>query len=120
MEKSEVVGLERVSGLERGHRIFSENEWSHIASSLRLSPREFQIVRHVFDGAKELTIAEDLKLSGHTVHTYFRRLYRKLGVGNRCELIVRVVADAAARRRLADVGSTRSVTAQGPSNLRVG
>ena len=105
--QASATGAGRVTGLEQGRRIFSENEWSHIAHSLRLSPREFQIVQQVFDGDKELTIAQNLKISSHTVHTYFGRLYRKLDVSNRCELIVRVFADAVARRRSADSGSTR-------------
>ena len=87
--------------LELGQRIFSNEEWLHISQSLHLSPREFQIVQRVFDGETELAIARNLEISSHTVHTYIGRLYRKLGVCSRCELIVQVFADYVAQRRSA-------------------
>jgi len=58
--------------------------------SLGLSPRERQIVRRVFDDLKENAIADDLSISPHTVHTHVERLYHKLGIGSRCEIVVRV------------------------------
>jgi AraC-like DNA-binding protein len=33
-------------------------------------------------------IARELGISAHTVHTHFERVYRKLGVRSRCQLIV--------------------------------
>jgi DNA-binding NarL/FixJ family response regulator len=47
----------------------------------------------VFDGASEKGIAERLGLSPHTVHTYLWRIYRKLQVQSREELLVRVFAE---------------------------
>ena len=67
--------------------------WRSIARSLSLSPREFQIVLHVFDDAKEGDIAHRMNISAHTVHTHLERLYRKLGVGTRGGMIVRVFAE---------------------------
>ena len=77
----------------RGQRILLPAEWRAIAESLALSGREFQILRHIFDDDKESTIAQTLDISAHTVHTHVGRLYRKLGVASRCELLVRVFAE---------------------------
>jgi len=76
-----------------GQGVFAPREWRALATALGLSPREFGVVRSVFDGASEKRIAEQLGLSPHTVHTYVWRIYRKLHVGSREELLVRVFAE---------------------------
>jgi DNA-binding NarL/FixJ family response regulator len=76
-----------------GQGVFAPREWNALATALGLSPREAGIVRHVFDGASEKSIAEELGLSPHTVHTYMWRIYRKLQVQSRQELLVRVFAE---------------------------
>lgn len=68
-------------------------EWRSLATCLGLSPRECAIVRAVFDGSSEKHTAERLGLSPHTVHTYLWRIYRKLNVQCREELLVRVFAE---------------------------
>jgi len=50
-------------------------------------------VRAVFDGNSEKDAAARLGLSPHTVHTYLWRIYRKLHVQSREELLVRVFAE---------------------------
>jgi DNA-binding NarL/FixJ family response regulator len=77
----------------QGRFLLSEPEWQAIAGRLNLSPRELQIVRCVFDDRKEKAIAAELAISSHTVHTHLVRLYRKLRVASRIELIVRVMAE---------------------------
>jgi DNA-binding NarL/FixJ family response regulator len=61
-----------------------------IADTLDLSDRQLEIGRCVFDGLDEGSISRELDISHHTVHTYLDRLYRKVGVKSRCELVVRV------------------------------
>lgn len=51
------------------------------------------MIEGVFDGDTEASIADELGISSHTVHTYLVRLYRKLKVSNRCELLIRVFAE---------------------------
>ncbi len=80
----------RPAGAEEGSAIFSEQAWVEIGRSLKLSRRELEITRGVFDDHTEFAIAADLGISAHTVHTHFERLYRKLGVKGRVELILRV------------------------------
>lgn len=70
--------------------MFRDQEWRVLADLLRLSPREAEIVRHVFDDAAEAAIARDLDLAPSTVHTYLGRLYRKLSVRSRGELLTLV------------------------------
>ena len=76
-----------------GQAVFMPGEWRSLASCLGLSPRECGIVRAVFDGDSEKRTAERLGLSPHTVHTYLWRIYRKLQVQSREELLVRVFAE---------------------------
>lgn len=64
--------------------------WSCIANRLALSERELQIVQGVFDDAHQEAIAEELAISSHTVHTHLERLYHKLQVNSRVELVVRI------------------------------
>jgi DNA-binding CsgD family transcriptional regulator len=76
-----------------GQAVFVPGEWRSLAAGLGLSPRECGIVRAVFDGDSEKRTAERLGLSPHTVHTYLWRIYRKLQVQSREELLVRVFAE---------------------------
>ena len=71
--------------------MFSTAAWAQIASNLRLSGQEIRIVHGMFDDQTESAIADELKVSPHTVHTHCERLYRKLGVTDRVKLILRVV-----------------------------
>lgn len=79
--------------IERGARLLSDNQWRTIARSLHLSNRELQVVQSVFEDCKEASIARDLGISPYTVHSHLERLYKKLGVGSRCGLIVRIFAE---------------------------
>ncbi|KWO11920.1 helix-turn-helix transcriptional regulator [Burkholderia cepacia] len=53
----------------------------------RLTYREEQIARLVRDGRSNKEIARDLALGQPTVKTHLMRMYRKLGVSNRTELV---------------------------------
>lgn len=64
--------------------------WRAIADRLHLSPREIEIVDCIVRDEKESAIARQIGISIHTVHTHFERLYHKLGVNSRVELVVRV------------------------------
>ena len=52
-----------------------------------MSQRELEIAQAVFDDLSEGEIAEALGISTHTVHTYLKRLYQKLGAKSRVELV---------------------------------
>ncbi|MBB3260121.1 DNA-binding CsgD family transcriptional regulator [Paraburkholderia bannensis] len=57
------------------------------AEAPRLTHREEQIARLVRDGLSNKAIARDLALSQPTVKTHLLRMFRKLGVSSRTELI---------------------------------
>jgi len=52
-----------------------------------LSPRELQIVSYLAEGFTNREIAERLRLSRHTVKNYLLKIFDKLGVSNRVELV---------------------------------
>ena len=76
-----------------GAAMLSDLAWQEIARSLRLSGRELQIVRAMFDDRTESTIAADLSVTKRTVHTHFERLHRKLAVADRLQLVLRVMEE---------------------------
>jgi DNA-binding CsgD family transcriptional regulator len=76
-----------------GAALLSESAWWAIARSLRLSGREFEIVRAIFDGLKETAIAAHLGVAPRTVHTHVERLYHKLGVNDRAHLALCVMGE---------------------------
>jgi len=63
------------------------------ASRPSISPREREIVRLVARGLPNKVIAEVLDISLWTVATYLRRLFAKLGVSSRAELVARALGE---------------------------
>ncbi len=84
----------------RGSLILSKKEWHALGRDLTLSPRELQLVRGIFDDRTEEAIADDLSISPHTVHSYFTRIYQKLGVCSREQLLVFIFGRYLERSRL--------------------
>jgi two-component system nitrate/nitrite response regulator NarL len=62
-----------------------------------LSKRELQIVRSLAEGLTNREIAERLKLSQHTVKNYLFRVFDKMGVSSRMELLFMTLADSDAQ-----------------------
>lgn len=63
-----------------------------------LTKREEDVVRQVAEGLSNREIAEQLKLSEHTVKNYLFRIFEKLGISSRVELVMYAVS--AIERRL--------------------
>ncbi|HWC15667.1 MAG TPA: response regulator transcription factor [Terriglobales bacterium] len=57
-----------------------------------LSVREIQVVRLVAEGLSNREISKQLSLSEHTVKNYLFRIFEKLGVGTRVELVLYAIA----------------------------
>ena len=71
--------------------ILESGEWQLVVRRLALSPRETEIVERILRrDDDELTIATALNMSPHTVHTHVVRLYRKLQVSSRSQLVSRM------------------------------
>ena len=88
-----------------GSALLSEADWAETARTLRLSGRELQIVRGVFDNQKEITLAIDLGIAPRTVNTHMERLYRKLTVTTRVALVLRVMATLQQAKAKPETGS---------------
>lgn len=56
-----------------------------------LSPREQEIVRMLTKGLQNKNIAQVLEISPHTVATYMKRIFAKLGVNSRTEIIIKTL-----------------------------
>lgn len=47
----------------------------------------------MFEGATESTIAAELGISAHTVHTHIDRIHKKLEVGDRVGLVMQIIRE---------------------------
>ena len=75
----------------RGASLLSDHAWLEIARTLNITKRGLQIVQAVFDNQHESEIAKRFKISPHTVHMHLNRLFKKLNVTSRTELVLRIV-----------------------------
>lgn len=62
-----------------------------------LTPREEQVVALVADGLSNREIARELNLSEHTIKKYLFRIFDKLGISSRVELVLYAVSNSSAR-----------------------
>ena len=68
-----------------------------------LSKREMEVVRCVAEGLTNREIAERLALSQHTIKNYLFRVFDKLGVSGRVELLFMTLSHASPAQSLASV-----------------
>jgi len=76
-----------------GASLLPSAAWSQLRDSLKLSDRELQIVQGIFEDQKQESIAFSLGISPHSVNTYIQRIYNKLRISSRPQLIVRVMSE---------------------------
>lgn len=69
---------------------FHPTEWERLTEALGLSPQQAKIVELILRGAGDKQIAAALGLSKHTVRTYLNRIFSRLGVSDRLELVIHV------------------------------
>ncbi len=69
-------------------------ELSKIHSMSVLTPREEEVVRLVAEGMKNREISLKLNVSEHTIRNYLFRVFDKLGVSNRVELVLYALTGA--------------------------
>ena len=60
----------------------------HAGGMARLTPRERDVVRLVAEGMRNQEIALQLSLTEHTVRNYLIRIFDKLGISSRVELVL--------------------------------
>ncbi len=69
------------------------------ASGLKLlTPREEQVVALVADGLSNREVARELSLSEHTIKKYLFRIFDKLGISSRVELVLYAVSHGGSRQ----------------------
>lgn len=71
--------------------MFGDHAWCEIGCALGVTKREVQIIQAVFDNLTQKGIANRLKITEHTAHTHLNRLFKKLKVSTRTELVLRVM-----------------------------
>jgi two-component system, NarL family, nitrate/nitrite response regulator NarL len=89
----------------------------HAGSGAVLSTREMDVVRCVAEGLTNREIAQRLKLTEHTVKNYMFRIFDKLGVSSRVEVVLYALGSAASgpvaathRRQSQPAASGKSAT----------
>jgi two-component system, NarL family, nitrate/nitrite response regulator NarL len=65
-----------------------------VSTSVRLSKRENDVVRAVAEGLTNREIAKQLGLTEHTVKNYLFRIFDKVGVSTRVELVLHSLSSA--------------------------
>lgn len=68
--------------------------WAKVVQSLALSPQQARIVEALLRGMRDKQIAHEIGLTTPTVRTYLGRIFRRVGVKDRVELILRVFSIA--------------------------
>ena len=70
-----------------GDGFFSDKAWAGIAKKLGLSPREADIARCLPAGLGDRQIARKLDVSLNTIQGHMKRLYGKLAIHSRAEVV---------------------------------
>ena len=70
--------------------LVTEQEWISVRETLGLSPRQAQVVKALLRAKGDKQIARDIGISVPTVRTHLDRLFQKLDVEDRMELVVHV------------------------------
>jgi len=70
--------------------LISDARWAGAAKRLRLSARELDVVRCIFDGCREKEIAARLHVGLGTTHSYVERLRLKLHAANKAAVVAAV------------------------------
>jgi DNA-binding NarL/FixJ family response regulator len=78
--------------------------WDEVAAALKLSARQKSMVALLLRGKQDKQISHDLGIKLPTITSYFNRIFHKVGVRNRMELLLRVFVTA---REIAPIGRRR-------------
>ena len=71
-------------------QVFTKVEWSNLTNHLGMSPQQAEIARELLAGSSDKQIAQKLGIAVPTVRTYLGRMFAKLDVQDRNELIVHI------------------------------
>jgi len=89
-----------------GDGIFSDAEWTELAAGFAFSPRQAQVVRCILRGLGDKQIAGELGISIPTVRFHLSAVFAKIGVRDRCELLIHIFSRFRADCRTASCART--------------
>jgi DNA-binding NarL/FixJ family response regulator len=69
---------------------FSRDEWKHIRKCYRFSERKMQILKLLLEGLENDKIAKILKVRYNTVKAHFGKIYQRVGVENKVQLVIQL------------------------------
>lgn len=72
------------------YQTFSKTVWDSIKQTLSFSGRQEQICKLLLNGASDKQIASALGIGLPTVRTHLSRLFLKMHVQDRCELVLKL------------------------------
>ncbi len=84
-------GLSYAARMRHESRRSGVEDVTDALSRAPLTPRERDVVGLLMSGASTRQIASETHLTVGTVHTYLKRIYPKLGVRSRVELVARMI-----------------------------
>lgn len=90
VREQDVLNLQ--TACQHGHLAICKALHSKATDTVQLTPREKEVLDVLVKGFSNAEIADDLKISIHTVHGYLRRLFLKLGTEDRVSTAVRALA----------------------------
>ncbi len=107
--------------LAPGQHQLSGQEWSDVARTMKLSIREQQVCRLLFDGLTRQVIAEQLNISNRTVRHHMERIHQKLKVGNRVGVVLKIVHVRDHLKKVPTSELTRDASRHGefPAEVRI-
>lgn len=73
--------------------MLSKEQVTALVAPQHLSARETEVCTQLLRGRDELEIAESLGISPHTVRAHVRRIYLKLDVHSRFELLAHLLSE---------------------------
>jgi len=71
--------------------LFSEHEWDTVTRRLNLSPQQEVLAHNLLRGESDKQIAREMGIAVPTVRSHITRLFHKLNVNDRVELILHLV-----------------------------
>lgn len=86
-------------------RALTPQQWASVSSALRLSPRQRHIVELIMQGKQDKEIARELNIAFSTVRTQLARVFRRLAVSDRLELVLLICSQCLQACQGADVGN---------------
>lgn len=80
-----------IADVRPGSSMLTDQQWEDMAEILRLTRREKEVCRELFNGYTRIQIAEHLGIKPRTVRHYMEHIHQKLVVTNRVGVVLRII-----------------------------